>query len=96
MADSSYRRGYDAARRELSAELQKHNTQLAVRLSDLTRPAILDALGNPSGPPPLSDYDRGVLNGALAANRTLLMFLGHVPEGETKAEIKPLGIQAGD
>ncbi len=78
---TAYQRGYIKARQEMSEALQANNQRLAARMVAPKKAQLLDAFGSPIGEKPLDDYDRGVLAGAVTANRTMLMFLGHTNEG---------------
>lgn len=84
---SAYQRGYEAARDDAIARLRMHNAQVVQRLAGLT--GLVDNAGRST----LTEYDRGVLNGAITANRTMLMELGEL-KGEGTGE-KLLG-QLGD
>lgn len=92
MTDSAYKRGYDAARDELARQLAAHNNALNERCAELMTPKskLVDALGVPlEQDKQLSDYERGVIAGAIAETRTIMMFLGHT-DGEGTAKLAEL------
>lgn len=73
--ETAYSRGYAQARADMATKLRIHNQQLAQRMVEPSRPQLVDVTGTPTGPKPLDAYERGVLAGAVTANRTMLMDL---------------------
>lgn len=83
MIKTPFERGKEAARAELSKFLHECNDDFARKLS-------ADEDKEPEDETRFSMYDRGVLIGAIVANKTLLMVLGRdEPAQERKLIIVP-------